>query len=153
MEGERYREDILSIYRSLAIRFTTFGVTLQACLSRTEHDLEICLEVPGRIRLVKGAYDELGHGTDIRSGTVDTQYRRLAERLLESGHACAIATHDASILTGLIARSTPRPEAVEFEMLFGVARHRLEKLRDLGRQVRVYLPYGHKWHLYLFHRL
>jgi len=153
MEGDRYREDILSIYLDLAPRFSTFGITLQACLSRTERDLEMCLEVPGRIRLVKGAYDELGHGTDIRSGSVDAQYRRLAQRLIESGHACAIATHDPSILAGLLATSARRPEAVEFEMLFSVATHRLEKLRDLGRQVRVYLPYGHKWHLYLFHRL
>jgi proline dehydrogenase len=85
---------------------------------------------------------------------VQDRYGQLTERLLQSGHRCAIATHDAEFLTRAADRITPgRDRTVEFEMLFGVARRRLEWLRDRGYPVRVYLPYGGGSFLYVCHRL
>ncbi len=37
-------------------------------------------------------------------------------------------------------------------MLYGIEPERLRKMRNLGHQIRVYLPYGRKWYLYLGHR-
>jgi proline dehydrogenase len=153
MEGDRYRENILETFWTLGTRYADLGITLQACLERTTDDLTRSLAVQGRIRLVKGAYDELGEGA-IRGVSVNERFSELADRLIGSGHKCAIATHDPELLTDAVDRMDDENLShVEFEMLHGVARHRLEALRDQGYAVRVYLPYGTDWLLYLFHRL
>lgn len=153
MEGDRYRPHILDTFWNLGKRYPNLGITLQACLEDTVEDLARSLELQGRIRLVKGAYDELGEGA-IRGGTVNARFSELCEQLVESGHRCSIATHDPELLshTARLLKEKGSSE-LEFETLYGVALSRLEALRDAGHKVRVYMPYGTQWLLYLFHRL
>lgn len=47
---------IASVHAELAERYTHVGVTIQARLHRSSDDLDLLLERPGRIRVVKGAY-------------------------------------------------------------------------------------------------
>jgi proline dehydrogenase len=152
MEGDAYRQGILDVYWALGPRFPILGITLQACLARTPDDLARALTFPGRIRLVKGAYDELSDGA-IRNERVNARYREMMDRLLASGHRCSIATHDQALINHAVVQVDPGAGVAEFEMLFGVAEDRLLVLRDLGFQVRIYLPYGREWLLYLCHRL
>lgn len=153
MEGAPYRSAILSIFWELGSQYPNLGITLQACIDRTEDDLSRCLELPGRIRLVKGAYEELGEGA-IRSEAVNQRLARYSDRLIEAGHSVSIATHDPELLLDVVRSvESASAQSVEFEMLYGVARRRLETLRKHGLPVRVYLPYGTEWLLYWCHRV
>lgn len=156
MEGSERTEQVLSIYHRLAEHFEDVGITLQVYLRRTPQDLTDALERPGRIRLVKGAFEEPEEIAMSRGADTDAAYRSCMETLLSKRHPCSIATHDPDLLEhahGLMRESSLSAEAVEFEMLKGVEQERLEKMRDLGYKTRVYLPYGQEWYLYLCHRL
>jgi len=98
MEGAERIEAILEVYRALCAEFDNVGVTLQARLRRTEEDLPAMLALPGKVRLVKGAYEE---APDIayprESAELAACYRDYARRMLTSGRPVSIGTHDASI--------------------------------------------------------
>lgn len=157
MEGTERIDGILETHRRLCETFDNVGVTLQAYLYRTDGDLASALERPGRIRLVKGAYEEPDALARPReSPDVDDAYRVYVEALLGSVHRCSVATHDPVLLEH--ARRFVRENGldagpVEFEMLYGVTPERLRTMRDLGYRTRTYLVYGEEWYLYICHRL
>lgn len=156
MEGSERTDVILDMHRRLSERFDNVGITLQAYLFRTDADCATALEPPGRIRLVKGAYEEPPGIAYARGDALDARYRDLMERLLASGHSCSIATHDPRLLEHaheFIERHEVDRRSVEFEMLHGVTPERLDTMRERGYRVRTYLPYGTEWYLYLCHRL
>ncbi len=155
-EGSERTADILETHRRICEDHDNVGITLQAYLYRTPQDLREALGRPGRIRLVKGAYEEPRRLAWPRGARVDIAYRELAEELLASGHACSISTHDPYLLEhahGYVAANDLAREPIEFEMLKGVEPDRLRTMRDRGYRTRTYLPYGEEWYLYLCHRL
>jgi len=161
MEGSDRTDLILEIHQRLCEKFDHVGITLQAYLHRTPNDLESALQRPGKIRLVKGAYAAPADLAKPRGAELDESYRLLMERLLMSGHACSIATHDPVLLDPFPLKYAPQLiqekgiglDHVEFEMLKGVAQERLEAMKSYGYRTRMYLPYGREWHLYLCNRL
>lgn len=59
MEDHVTTDTTLTLYRDLAEQYEGgIGVCLQANLKRIPEDIECLASVPGKIRLVKGAYDE-----------------------------------------------------------------------------------------------
>lgn len=156
MEGSERTEQVLSMYHRLAGSFENVGITLQAYLHRTADDLAAALERPGRIRLVKGAFEEPAEAALLLGEETDAAYRYYLEKLLVAEHPCSIATHDPALLghaDRFIRENGVSGDRIEFEMLKGVQRERLAKMRDLGYRSRVYLPYGEEWYLCLCHRL
>jgi proline dehydrogenase len=156
MEGPEYTDDILVVYTRLAEEFDSVGITLQAYLYRTDEDIIDVLDHPGRVRLVKGAYEAPADVVRSENGSIDTAYREYMKRLLDEGQTCEIATHDEAILDAAHEYAHDRNlEAadVKISMLYGVTPERLDKMRDLGYDTRVYLPYGDEWYLYLLHRI
>jgi proline dehydrogenase len=156
MEGTDRTTIILDIHGKLAQEFDNVGITLQAFLYRTDADLNSVLQRPGKIRLCKGAYEAPPHLAMPRGSQLDSAYLQLAKKLVESGHACSIATHDQTILDQVhqfIRAGNFRHDNVEFEMVKGVTLERLDAMRAAGYRTRVYLPYGREWHLYLCNRL
>ena len=156
MEGTDRTTLILDIHERLCERFDNVGITLQAYLYRTPDDLAIVLQRPGKIRLVKGAYEAPSNLARPRGADLDIAYHQLMETLLKSGHSCSIATHDQFLLDSahkFIQEQDVKPDKVEFEMLKGVTPERLRALHEYGYRTRVYLPYGQEWHLYLCNRL
>jgi proline dehydrogenase len=156
MEGSERTGEILDAHCWLCERFDNVGITLQAYLYRTKDDLTAALERPGRIRLVKGAYEEPPDIAQPRGVAVDATYRELMETLLISGHACSIATHDPLLLDyahPFIQEHHLSGDTLEFEMLYGITPERLQMMQKRGYRTRVYLPYGQEWYLYLCHRL
>lgn len=144
---------IIRLYKRINEVYSNVGITLQAYLHRTEQDLEGILSCRGRIRLVKGAYQEPGELALPRSEQLDTKYIVLAERLVATGRPISIATHDAVIIEQLEQRGVwDRPNA-ELEMLYGIRPELMKNMKMKGYPTRVYLTYGEKWHLYFFHRL
>lgn len=156
MEGSERTSAVLDMHRRLSERFENVGITLQAFLYRTEKDLAAVFERPGKIRLVKGAFEEPPDVACARGEKLDTFYSEAMQTLLERGHSCSIATHDAAMLNYAHEFAQQReldPQLFEFEMLHGATPDRLKQMLDSGYRVRDYLPYGREWYLDVCHRL
>src|SRR2546428_5219035 len=85
MEGSRFTDGTLAVYRRALAEYPNVGVAVQANLRRTEKDVESLLDVGGIVRLVKGEYRETPpSGNATRKGT-DANYRKDPDLLFESG--------------------------------------------------------------------
>lgn len=157
MEGSPYTEATLAITERLYARHPgSVGTVLQAYLFRTESDAERLLKQGIRIRLCKGAYQEPAGIAFPLKADVDVHYIQLAERLMQSGIFCGIATHDEAIIEKLLAfvRQQHVPKsAFEFQMLYGIRRDLQRRLVKQGFGVRVYVPFGPEWYPYFMRRL
>ena len=157
MEGSERTDAILEVYRTLCAEFDNVGIRLQARLRRTEADLPAMLALPGKVCLVKGAYDEAPEVADPRdSPEVAARYRAYARRLIASGRPVSIDTHDAAIHADLhvyIDAEGMRDHPFEFEVLVGLGDAQIDQLRRWGYPTRVYVVYGREWYLYVCHRL
>ncbi|ACZ86271.1 proline dehydrogenase family protein [Streptosporangium roseum] len=157
MEGSDRTDLILWTHGRLCERFDHVGITVQARLHRTAEDLPRLLERPGRIRLVKGAFLEPESVAYPRGGAdLRTAYLRYARALLDSGHACSIATHDQDILDELhnhLAGARREAERFEFETLLGLGPEQLRSAQSRGYPVREYVIFGTEWWLYVCNRI
>lgn len=153
MEESDKLEAILEIYQQGAARYPHVGITLAAHLYRTEQDLEALLRLPGKIRLVKGAYQEPEERAMKRGDALDERFFSLIEMAVSARHPLSIATHDQQLLQELERRKWLALPHVEVEMLYGVHPDLLRQMKQAGYQTLLYLPYGTEWYLYLCHRL
>lgn len=156
MEGSERTSEVLGMYHKLSERFPNVGITLQAYLHRTPVDFRDVLGRPGKIRLVKGAFEEAEDVAMTRGRNLDGAYRSFMKELLSIGHPASIATHDPALLEHahhFMKDGKSAIQTTEFEMLYGVQTDRLDQMRALGYGTRVYLPYGVEWYLYVCHRL
>lgn len=144
---------IHSIYRRISQSFSNVGITLQAYLHRTESDLQQLKHYPGRMRLVKGAYQEPIENALPRSEALQAKYLYFIEKRVLTGLPISIATHDEMIIEEVKQRGYLDKPNVELEMLYGIRPDILKKMNEHGYRTRCYLTYGKEWHLYFFHRL
>jgi proline dehydrogenase len=155
MEGSEKTDSILSIYEEINNNYSNVGITIQAYLNRTPEDLNRLFKLDGKIRLVKGAFEEPAEIIQERGPKLNERYLKLLEQILLSHNTCSIATHDQILIKEaekLIAKYEVEP-STEFEMLLGVSNQTLAELRKKDYKTRVYLPYGNEWYLYFCHRL
>ena len=153
MEESAKTDAILSNYARAAAVYSNIGITLQAQLNRTAQDLNGLRPVPGRIRIVKGAYQEPELLAMPRSAALSERYVQLVEQAIRIGHRVSIATHDESIVDEVIKRGWIHEPGVEFELLYGIRPDLSSRLKKAGYPVRIYLTYGREWYLYLCHRI
>jgi proline dehydrogenase len=157
MENSPYTEVTLEIYDTLWRHgYHHLGVVLQSALYRSEKDLQAINTFGGRVRLVKGAYQEPRTVAYQKKADVDAAYARMVKALLIDGHDAAIATHDPAMIE--LARTIARehqiaPDRFEFQMLYGVRRDLQAMLVKAGYRVRVYIPFGREWFPYFMRRL
>jgi len=156
MEGSAFTEATLRVFRMVNAPRDVAGAVIQSYLYRSEKDVEELLKCGGRIRLVKGAYDEPREIAYQRKRDVDRSFSRLMAMMLSSGIYHAIATHDERIIAE--AREYARrhhipPEGYEFQLLYGIRRDLQRELLRQGQRVRLYVPYGHQWYSYFMRRL
>ncbi|MEV4009846.1 proline dehydrogenase family protein [Nonomuraea angiospora] len=152
MEGSDRTDLILWTHERLCERFEHVGVTVQARLHRTDGDLARLLDLPGRIRLVKGSYlepESIAHPRGHRK--LRAAYFAQAALLLGSGHPCSIATHDADLLEEL--HELGGSGRHEYEMLLGLDAGLLATMRARGHRVREYVVFGEEWWLYVCNRI
>jgi proline dehydrogenase len=155
-EGVDKTDAVLAVYRAARTAHANLGITLQAYLHRTRDDFSEVVKQPGRIRVVKGAFEAPAAVALPRGEKLDEAYLGYVDQLLSRGHPCSVATHDARIqgvVKDLVAQYRPRPEGYEFESLYGIGTPQLAALRDEGHPTRVYFVYGRAWYLYLCNRL
>ena len=129
------------------------GVCVQANLKRTGQDLQRLAELPGKVRLVKGAYDEPGAIAHKEKVTVNAVYRDYLEYMFrEFDDGVAVGSHDPAMIDHARNLQETYGTPYEVQMLMGV---REQAQRDLTREVDVYqyIPYGSKWLSYFYRRV
>ncbi|WP_115864467.1 proline dehydrogenase family protein [Halorussus litoreus] len=129
------------------------GVCLQANLKRTPEDLERLADLPGKVRLVKGAYSPPEEVALTEKSAVDEAYRDQLEYMFEEfDGGIAVGSHDPAMIDR--ARELHDEHGTDFEvqMLMGV---RGDAQFDLADEYEVYqyIPYGDKWLSYFYRRV
>jgi proline dehydrogenase len=154
MEESTKTTQILDIYkRSLEEHGLNLGITIQAHLNRSVQDIKDLIQYPGKIRLVKGAFQEPKEIAIPRSEELNKRYLMLLEQLIAGEKSVSVATHDKAIIQEIKKQGYLGCQDVEVEMLYGVQPELLKQLRDQNYKTRVYLTYGKEWYLYVCHRL
>lgn len=149
-------DQVLDTYRRLSPELPNLSITVQAYLHRSRADLESLVGLPGRIRLVKGAFETPPDLALSRGSELNRRYLELLDFLLAEKSRVSVATHDPAIQQAAVKilneRGTPRSD-YEFESLFGIQTAQLDDLRDLGHPTKLYFVYGREWYLYLLNRI
>ncbi|MFW6448971.1 MAG: proline dehydrogenase family protein [Halobacteriota archaeon] len=154
MEDHRTTDATLDAYEDYVTSYDgELGVCLQANLRRTPDDLARLAELPGKLRLVKGAYDEPAEIAHRDKADVDRAYRDLLRQAFaQCDDGVAVASHDDEMLALASALHDEHGTPYEIQMLMGV---REDYQRDLAgtHEVYQYIPFGDKWISYFYRRL
>ncbi|WP_336001227.1 proline dehydrogenase family protein [Halorientalis halophila] len=129
------------------------GVCVQANLKRTGEDLERLADLPGKVRLVKGAYDEPAEIAYREKARVDEAYREYLTYMFEHFEdGIAVGSHDPAMIELAQDLHADHGTPFEIQMLTGV-RERAQF--DLAEEYEVYqyIPYGSKWFSYFYRRI
>lgn len=153
MEESGKIDNILSVYKDISKLYSNVGITLQVHLHRSLLDLKELLQMPGRIRLVKGAYQE-SEGIFIpRSEELNKRFIEFVGYCMEKKHPISIASHDENLLMSLREMGYLYSSNTEVEMLDGVRSDLLKTFKEDNIQSKIYVTYGTEWYLYLAHRI
>jgi proline dehydrogenase len=161
IESTAYTDRTLDIYRRALAAYPHIGVCIQGYLYRTAEDLKTLLPLGGGLRLVKGAYREPPDKAFPKKSDVDENYFRLAQLLLSpdaraKGVRAIFGTHDPVLIRRIeeFGRSSNLPpEALEFQMLYGIRRQEQERIAKAGHRFRVLISYGDAWFPWYMRRL
>ncbi|MFC5366231.1 proline dehydrogenase family protein [Salinirubrum litoreum] len=155
MEDATTTDATLDAYEDLAREFGGgMGLCVQANLRRTKTDLERLASVPGKIRLVKGAYEE---GSDIAytdKSDVNEAYREDLEFMFqEFDGGIGVGSHDPAMIDFATDLHDQYGTDFEIQMLMGVREQAQFDLAADGYEVWQYAPYGDKWLSYFYRRV
>ena len=155
MEDADTTDATLDAFETLAREFDGgVGQCVQANLRRTRADLDRLADVPGKIRLVKGAYDEPEEIAYTDKADVNEAYREDLEFLFKvRDGGIAVGSHDPKLIS--FARELHAEYDADFEvqMLMGVREDEQRRLAADGEEVWQYAPYGDKWASYFYRRV
>ena len=155
MENSPYTQKTIDLYSRVLAKYQNTGIAIQSYLRRSESDLNHILPLGGKIRLVKGAYNEPAEVAFKDKNQVTANYERLLEILFTQNERnfFAVATHDGSMVTKAKELAKRNGANFEFEMLMGVRDNLKIDLVSEGQQVREYIPYGPEWLAYSIRRI
>lgn len=156
MEGSPYTERTVQMIERVFPDLDNTGTVLQSYLYSCDSHVERLIRLGSRVRLVKGAYLEPESVAYQSKSDVDANYVECAKKLMLRGRYPAIATHDEAIVNELLAFAEGngiQPGRFEWQMLYGIRRDLQAKLRDMGHNVRIYVPFGSAWYPYFTRRL
>ena len=130
------------------------GQCVQANLRRTRSDLDRLADVPGKLRLVKGAYDEGETLAYTDKADVNEAYREDLEFLFkERDDGIAVGSHDPKMISYAQELHDEYGSGFEIQMLMGVREDAQRRLAREGYDVWQYAPYGDKWLAYFYRRV
>ena len=156
MEDHTVTDGTLNLAEALRAEFPDVGVTVQATLRRTPGDVADLNRAGVRVRLCKGFFAEPESLAHTDRHAIDGAFVDLLKILMEGPAYPMVATHDprlVEIADELAVRNGRTSADFEFQMMFGIRPLEQRRLVDLGRQMRVYVPYGVGWYSYFLHRL
>ncbi|SEW20663.1 proline dehydrogenase family protein [Halobacterium jilantaiense] len=154
MEDHETTDATLDAFEDFARKYEgDVGVCIQANLKRTEDDLERLADVPGKVRLVKGAYDEPGDIAYSRKERVNEAYRDYLEYMFEAfDDGVAVGSHDPAMIEYAADLHDEYGTDYEVQMLMGVREDAQTELAADGVETWQYVPYGGKWFSYFYRR-
>lgn len=146
------------------------GIVIQSSLLRSQDDVKRLMVDSCRVRICKGAYKEPRSVAFRRKMSVDENYDRISELLLDQSLKVgsgvspdggfppipAIATHDQARVDHALSYADKiglGNRGLEFQMLHGIREDIQQDLINRGYPVRVYVPYGSEWYPYFVRRL
>jgi proline dehydrogenase len=154
MEDHPTTDATLDVYEDLAREHGGgVGVCVQANLRRTSEDLERLADVPGKVRLVKGAYDEPKEVAYQSKARVNEAYRDVIRQAFEQfDDGVGIGSHDPEMIDLALELAEEHDTGYEIQMLMGVREEAQFALAD-EHEVWQYVPYGSKWMSYFYRRM
>ncbi len=154
MEDYTTTDVTLDAYEDLAREHGDLvGVCVQANLRRTREDLERLAPLPGKVRLVKGAYNEPSAVAYTDKATVNQVYKELIEYAFEHfDDGVAIGSHDPEMIEHATALHDEHGTDFEVQMLMGVREEAQEELAA-DYEMWQYVPYGSRWKSYFYRRV
>lgn len=155
MEDHTTTDATLDAYRKYARETDgNLGLCIQANLRRTGEDLKRLADIPGKVRLVKGAYDEPAEIAHKDKSTVDAVYRDLLEfAFQEFDDGVAVGSHDPEMIEHARTLHEEYGTDYEVQMLMGVRESAQVDLASDDVRVYQYIPYGSKWFSYFYRRV
>jgi proline dehydrogenase len=130
------------------------GVCIQANLKRTRDDLERLADLPGKVRLVKGAYDEPNDIAYKNKARVDEAYEEYLTYMFEAfDDGIAVGSHDPQMIDLATELHDEHGTPFEIQMLMGVREQAQFELAAEDYDVYQYIPYGNKWFSYFYRRI
>ena len=154
MEDATTTDATIDAFEAIAEEFGGgVGLCLQANLRRTRSDIRRLRDVPGRIRLVKGAYDEPPERAFTTRTAVEEAYREDLTLLFRESDGVAVATHDPDLLSLAVDLHERYGTDFEVQMLMGVREDAQRELATGGYDVWQYAPYGDRWASYFYRRV
>jgi len=153
MEDHTTTDATLDAFETQAREHGSVGVCVQANRRRTGDDLDRLAGVPGKVRLVKGAYDppaDLAYQSRKRVDEAIADNLRQMFRAFEGG--VALGSHDPDLVALAADLHARYGTPYEIQMLMGVrtgAQYDLANHHDLWQ----YAPYGRRWLSYFYRRL
>ena len=166
MEQYYLKDLTIAIFKNILEKHTDFlfgGIVMQAYLHDSEHDLQQLIDWAKTnkrtvtVRLAKGAYWDYETVVNPRKGwpipvlmskpETDRNYEKLTKMLLENSDYLrpAIATHNIRSISHAIAvaETLQLPKnAIEFQVIYGMAEPIRRVLQEMGYRVRAYAPVG-----------
>lgn len=129
------------------------GVCLQANLRRTYDDLARLVNVPGGIRLTKGAYAPPAGVAFTEQEAINNAFlTHLTTLFTEHTGKIAVGTHDPAMIDAAIKRYERYGTEFEFQMLKGVRESAQTTLAN-DYDVWQYIPFGDRWFSYFYRRI
>jgi len=153
MEGPETVDATLDAYEHHAGREGCVGVAIQANMKRTGEDLHRLAGLPGKVRLVKGAYDPPAAIAYQEKRRVDQAYRDHLEYMFEHfDDGVAVGSHDPAMIELAADLHDDVGTPYEVQMLMGV-REDAQRRLAADREVWQYVPFGERWLSYFYRRL
>jgi proline dehydrogenase len=155
MEDASTTEATLSVFEDVANDVGGgVGLCVQANLRRTRQDLERLAALPGKVRLVKGAYDEPPELAYRERSRVNRAYREDLTYMFEAfDDGIAVGSHDPAMLDLAERLHDEYGTDYEIQMLMGVSPDTQRELAATDHDVWQYAPYGGKWISYTYRRV
>jgi len=156
MEDSTCTDDTLAIYKRAREKFENVGVVIQACMKRSNEDIDSLKAMKANVRICKGIYIEPPEIAYNDREIVRQKYSSLLKDLLGAGCYVGIATHDKWLVDDAfqtIEELALDHTQYEFQMLYGVDPQLRQMIRDAGHRMRVAVPFGPSWYPYSIRRL
>ncbi len=158
MEDATLTDKTFEFYRRAREIWPRVGTVVQSRLRRTVDDVAQLASEGADLRLCKGIYKESRENAYQGREEIRESFLESARLLMDAPRArVGLATHDLPLVERLRWEIEKRPGArdrLEFQALLGVPiRSGLERLREEGFEVRLYVPYGPEWYAYSVRRL
>ena len=156
MEDSTCTDDTLAIYKRVREKFENVGVVIQACMKRSNEDIDSLKAMKANVRICKGIYIEPPEIAYNDREIVRQNYSTLLKDLLGAGCYVGIATHDKWLVDDAfqtIEELALDHTQYEFQMLYGVDPQLRQMIRDAGHRMRVAVPFGPSWYPYSIRRL